>query len=141
MLRTKRIEKHRKKARYQRRRVKSLLLVECHTAFRQALSLLLDLEPDLEVVGQAGSLAEARGSLLDRFDVMVLDLFLPDGSGTILIEEVRQAAPHLSTVVLTGSVDPDLHAFAREAGAEEVLTKGLGIQEVLDTIRRTAQKG
>jgi DNA-binding NarL/FixJ family response regulator len=53
--------------------VKSVLLVEDHTAFRQALSLVLDLEPDLEVVRQAGSLAEARSSPLDGLDVAVVE--------------------------------------------------------------------
>lgn len=117
-----------------------MFLVEDHTAFRQALSLVLDLEPDLEVVGQASSLAEARSSLVDGLDVVVVDLFLPDGFGTTLIEELRRADPHLPIVVLTGSFDPDLHALVREAGAEQVLTKGLGIEEIIDAIRRSAQK-
>jgi len=57
-----------------------VMLVEDHVAFRQALAFLLMREPDLEVVAQAGSLAQAREMLDRRLDVAVLDLALPDGT-------------------------------------------------------------
>ena len=58
-----------------------VLLVEDHAAFREALAFLLGREPDLEVVAQAGSLAEARGALGGSLDVAVVDLGLPTGTG------------------------------------------------------------
>ena len=67
------------------------MLVEDHVAFREALALLLTHQSDLEVVAQAGSLAEARealdGRLDARLDVAVVDLSLPDGDGSELIRE------------------------------------------------------
>ena len=57
-----------------------VMLVEDHLAFRQALAFLLMREPDIEVVAQAGSLAQAREMLDRRLDVAVLDLALPDGT-------------------------------------------------------------
>ena len=63
-----------------------VLLVEDHTAFRDALAHLLNMEPGLEVVARCGSLAESRalgGDLLGSVDVAVLDLALPDGTGGI----------------------------------------------------------
>ncbi len=58
-----------------------VLLVEDHAAFREALAFLLGREPDIEVVAQAGSLAEARKAIDGRLDVAVVDLGLPDGDG------------------------------------------------------------
>jgi DNA-binding NarL/FixJ family response regulator len=56
------------------------MLVEDHITFREALAFLLSHEPDLEVVAQAGSLAQAREALLQgRLDVAVIDFGLPDG--------------------------------------------------------------
>ena len=58
-----------------------VMLVEDHAVFRQALSSILDRQQDIDVVAQAGSLAEAR-QCLGGVDVMVLDLALPDGDGS-----------------------------------------------------------
>ena len=57
------------------------MLVEDHIAFRQALACLLGREPDLEIVAQAGSLAQAREMFDWRLDVAVVDLTLPMGTG------------------------------------------------------------
>ena len=81
------------------------MLVEDHIAYRQAIAFFLNREPDLEVVSQAGSLAQAREALLDedRLDVVVLDLVLPDGDGSDLIGELRQSNPGVSVVVLSAA--------------------------------------
>ena len=113
-----------------------LILVEDHAAFRDALTSLLNMQPDLEVVGHAGSLAEGRAALaLEEVDVAVVDVFLPDGNGVELVRELRRADPHVLIVILTGGVDPQLHALAFEAGADEVCLKAAGIEEILKAIR------
>ena len=67
-----------------------LLLVEDHASFRQTLALVFDQQPDFEVVGQAGSLDEARRLMRGReADMGVIDLVLPDGEGVELIEELH----------------------------------------------------
>ena len=66
-----------------------VLLVDDHTAFRQPLAR----EPDISVVGQAGTLAAAR-RLLEGIDVAIVDLDLPDGNGLELVREVRAPNPH-----------------------------------------------
>jgi len=68
-----------------------VMLVEDHISFRQALAFLLGHEPDLEVVAQAGSLAQARQMLDRRLDVAVLDPGLPDGDGRDLIGQLRRS--------------------------------------------------
>ena len=101
---------------------------------------LLNMQPDLEVVGQAGSLAEARAAAtaLEEVDVAVVDVFLPDGNGVEVVRELRQADPHVLIVILTAGVDPDLHALAFEAGADEVCLKSEGIEEIMKAIRGVA---
>jgi DNA-binding NarL/FixJ family response regulator len=98
------------------------MLVEDHAAFRQALAFLLTNEPGLEVVAQAGSLAQAREALLldGRLDVALLDLALPDGDGTDLIGELRRRNPG---VVLSATMGPGDLDEAVEAGADTVLDK------------------
>jgi DNA-binding NarL/FixJ family response regulator len=81
-----------------------VMLVEDHIAYRQAIAFLINLEPDLEVVAQAGSLAQAREALVDEpLDVVVLDLALPDGKGTDLIGELRRSNPGVSVLVLSAT--------------------------------------
>ncbi len=68
-----------------------VMLVDDHADFRHLMTALLGREPDLEVVAQAGSLAEARSrAAAVKFDVAVLDLGLPDGNGADLIGDVRE---------------------------------------------------
>jgi two-component system response regulator DevR len=121
--------------------MKRILLVEDHAAFRQALTTLLNMHPDLEVIAQAGSLAEGRAlASHHEVDVAVVDIFLRDGNGVELVRELRQVDPHISIVILTAGLDPELHALALEAGADEVCVKAQGIEEVLEAIRRIAAK-
>jgi two-component system response regulator DevR len=116
--------------------MKRVLLVEDHAAFHEALTTLLNMEPDLEVVGRADSLAEGRAAAaLEEVDFAVVDVFLPDGNGVELVRELRRADPHVLIVILTGGVDPQLHALAFEAGADEVCLKAAGIEEILKAIR------
>jgi DNA-binding NarL/FixJ family response regulator len=98
---------------------------------------LLGLEPDLEVVAQAGSLAEARGyASMASFDVAVLDLGLPDGNGADLIAELHEANPSAAVLVLSASLDARNVERATEAGADEILDKLANPSEVVSAIRR-----
>lgn len=112
-----------------------ILLVEDHASFRQALAFMFEREPKFTVVGQAGSVAEARGSL-DGVDVAVVDLGLPDGDGISLIEDLSSAEPRITTLVLSASLDPSRFARAVEAGASGVLHKAVAIKDIVDAVRR-----
>lgn len=114
-----------------------IMLVEDQADFRDLLALLLGREPDLEVVAQAGSLAEARSHAATlRFDVAVLDLGLPDGHGADLIEELRMASPGAAVLVLSASLDPANLEMAQRAGADEILDKFASPEEIVATIKR-----
>ena len=112
-----------------------ILLVEDHASLRQAVAALFDREPGFTVVGQAGSLAEAR-TILDGVDVAIVDLNLPDGFGGDLIKEMRAANPHAMALVLSAYFDRAEIAQAVESGAAGVLHKSAGINEVVEAVRR-----
>jgi len=114
-----------------------VMLVEDHADFRCLVARWVDREPDLEVVAQAGSLEEARRLAASvGCDVAVLDIGLPDGSGTDLIAELRELCPGSAALILSASLDPANLAQAKEAGVEEVLDKSAGPAEVIGAIRR-----
>ena len=114
-----------------------IMLVEDHPDFRFLMAALLDQEADLEVVAQAGSLAEARSQAAAvGHDVAVLDLELPDGNGAELIGELRDANDGVGVLVLSASLDLGNLRRATEAGADEILDKLTPSEEVVEAIRR-----
>ena len=116
----------------------SIALVEDHYPFRQALALMLEREPDFEVSEQAGSLAEARDCDLASTDVAIIDIFLPDGDSVELIRQLGDQQGRPRVVALTANFDPKVHRRARQAGADEVLTKDELFQEIISITRRLA---
>jgi DNA-binding NarL/FixJ family response regulator len=115
-----------------------VMLVEDHAAFRQALASLLSQEPDLEVVAQAGSLAQARKMLHTPLDVAVLDLALPDGDGRELIGEMRRANAGLSVLVLSVMLGSGHLDEVMKAGADAVLHKVASPTTIVEEVRRLA---
>ena len=114
-----------------------VMLVEDHADYRDFMVALLGREPDLEVVAQAGSLAEARShAAVVSFDVAVLDLSLPDGNGVDLIADVRESNAGAAVLILSASLDPRNLERATEAGADEILDKLATPGEIVGTIRR-----
>lgn len=113
------------------------MLVEDQADFRHLMTILLGRQPDLELVAQAESLAEARmHATTTKIDVAVLDLGLPDGTGTDLIADLRGTNPDTAVLVLSASLNPGSLAKASEAGADEILDKFADLEEVVETIRR-----
>ena len=114
-----------------------VMIVEDHADFRELMQVLLGRQPDIDLLAQAGSLAEARDQAA-RFelDVAVLDLGLPDGSGADLIADLRRDGNEVRVLVLSASLDPAGIEKARSAGADEILDKLTPVDEVLATVRR-----
>ena len=119
-----------------------VMLLDDHDSFRQPLAFMLDREDDLRVVAQAGSLAEAREVLAGMYetgeslDVAVVDLDLPDGSGTEFVSEVVKANRRALVLVLSAYSEQGRLARAIEAGAAGVLHKSSRIGEIVDAVRR-----
>ena len=119
-----------------------VMLVEDHATFRQALNFLLSADPHLEVVAQAGSVAEARealaegGGLDGALDVAVLDLDLPDGDGRELIGELRRSSPGVRIMVLSATVWASDVEEIRRAGADAVHDKVRSYSSIAEEVRR-----
>lgn len=114
-----------------------VLIVDDHAVVRDATAYLLGLQPDMTVVGQAGSVAEAS-RLEGEVDVALVDLQLPDGSGTEVVAHLRHHNPGTVAIILTGSTDLLEHARAIEAGASAVMLKTTSFENLLTAIRRAA---
>lgn len=112
-----------------------VLLVEDHTAFREALMFSFDHEPGFEVVAEAGSVEEARRVSHGDVDLTVLDLDLPDGDGTGLLPELHAANPTMMVLILTASTDRNAHAQTVAAGAAGILHKSCRLRDITDAAK------
>ena len=113
------------------------MFVEYHSAFRQSASVMIDREPDLEVVSQAGSVAEAREKMAEGgIDAAIVDIPLPDDGAAELVRELHEANPSIPVLVLTHLNDQGLYERFLEAGANEVLPKTIHLEEIFAAVRR-----
>ena len=111
-----------------------LLVVDDRIDFRLAFVGLLEGQPDLKVVSQAGSLAEAR-TMLEGVDVALLDRGLPDGDGLKLIGALRTVNPGVRVFVISSTVEMIHPKDAIEAGADGVIDKMDPPERVFAAIR------
>ena len=114
-----------------------VLLVDDHSSFREALALILGREPDVQVVAQADSLAQAR-QMLNDVDIAIVDINLPDGNGTDLVRDLHAANPDGIVLMLTGSSDRADFGRAVEAGAAGILHKSARLTDIIAAVRRLA---
>jgi two-component system response regulator NreC len=119
----------------------TIVIADDHAVVRSGLRLLLDAEPGLEVVAEAGTVPEAvRLVRAHRPTVAVLDLNMPGGSSLEAIVELRGSTPETAIVVLTMQDDP---AFARQAlqnGALGFVLKEAADEELLQAVH-LAERG
>lgn len=113
-----------------------VLLVDDHSVLRDGLRVLLELEEDIHVVGEASNGKEAIEQATSReLDVMVLDLSLPDISGFDVIEVVREQKPELRIIVLSMHIRQEFVVRAMEAGCAGYIPKSSTHESLLDAIR------
>jgi two-component system response regulator DevR len=113
-----------------------ILLVDDHRVMRQGVRMLLELQPDFEVVAEAGTGAEALQLLgTTELDIVVLDLKLTDMSGTEVCRRAMERRPDLSILILTAiSNGPDVLECI-DAGAKGYVLKDVDVEELGRTIR------
>jgi DNA-binding NarL/FixJ family response regulator len=116
-----------------------VFLLDDHEVVRRGLRELLEVEPDIDVVGESASALEASRRIPAlRPDVMVLDARLPDGSGIDVCRDVRSVDPTIRGLVLTSYDDERALTAAVAAGASGYVLKDVRGSDLLASIRRVA---
>ena len=116
-----------------------VFLMDDHELVRRGLVDLLKSEPDITVVGEAGTAAEARRRIPSaKPDVALLDGRLPDGSGIDVCREIRSTDPGIRCVILTSFDDDEALFAAIMAGASGYLLKEVGGSNLVAGIRQVA---
>jgi two-component system response regulator DevR len=119
-----------------------VVLVDDHEVVRRGVADLLSLEDDIEVVGEAGSYAEAMARVPAlRADIAVLDVRLPDGNGVALCRELRSTMPDLRVLMLTSFSDDDALFDAILAGAAGYVLKQIRGDDLVDAVRTVGRGG
>src|SRR4029450_9608855 len=119
-----------------------ILLVEDHEVVRQGLKLLIDREPDLEVVDEASDGAQAIACAASQpLDVGVMDLSMPGVSGVVATRKLKEVHPGLPVVSLTRHADQTFLEELLRAGASAYVLKQSPHAEVLRAIRGVAAGG
>ncbi|MCJ1696557.1 DNA-binding response regulator [Rathayibacter caricis DSM 15933] len=116
-----------------------VFLLDDHEIVRRGLAELLGSEPDLEIVGQAGTAAAGLREILAlRPDVAVLDVRLPDGSGIDVCRDVRSRDPGIRCLILTAYDDDEALSAAVIAGAAGYVLKDIRGKGLVDVVRAAA---
>ncbi len=117
-----------------------VLLADDHALFRQGLRQLLELEDDIEVVGDASTGEEAQLMVRElRPDVVLMDINMPDVDGITATRAILAEYPNTSIVILTMYREDDYAFQAVRAGARGYLLKNAGSQDVVRAVRVTSQ--
>ena len=114
----------------------SIIIVEDEPEFRRRFAQIIDSEPTMRLAGVAANKREAQ-ALIDRedFDVMLIDLGLPDGTGIDLIRNVSQRKPDVDIMVVTVFGDEQHVVSSIEAGATGYILKDSTPADVISCIR------
>ncbi|MFC1434087.1 response regulator [Streptacidiphilus sp. N1-3] len=116
-----------------------VFLLDDHEVVRRGVHELLSLEDDIEVVGEAGTAAEALARIpATRPDVAVLDVRLPDGSGVEVCREIRSQQPDLRCLMLTSFSDDEALFDAIMAGASGYVLKAIRGTDLVSAVRDVA---
>jgi DNA-binding NarL/FixJ family response regulator len=117
-----------------------LLLVDDHQVVRLGLRAVLESEPDIEVVAEAATAAQAVQQAGDwQPDVVIMDVRLPDRSGLAACQDIRQRWPHIQVLVLTSFADEELVLEAIDSGAAGYILKQLDTSELIKLVHAVAR--
>jgi DNA-binding NarL/FixJ family response regulator len=112
------------------------LIVDDHALFRRGLEMVLESEPDIELVGEASDGEEAVSKAGESLpDVVLMDIRMPRSSGIDACRAMKAVAPSTKIVMLTISDEEDDLFEAIRAGASGYLLKDIPLDEVADTVR------
>jgi DNA-binding NarL/FixJ family response regulator len=119
-----------------------VLMVDDHAIIRKGVKQLLDLTADIRVEGEAANGKEVIKQVQrDRFDILLLDINLPDVNGVELIEKIRHIDNRIPILVLSMHEEAQIAMMALQAGAAGYLTKGSDPEQLPKAIRKVADGG
>jgi DNA-binding NarL/FixJ family response regulator len=119
-----------------------VLIADDHAVVRRGLREIVEETRDVLVGGEAGTASEVLRLVHDqRWDVVVLDIHLPGGSGMELLRDLRRERPELRVLILTGYPEEQYALRAIRAGAAGFLTKESAPDKLLEAIRKLASGG
>lgn len=120
-----------------RERPISVLIVEDHRLMAEGLASLLGEEPELAVVGAAGSVKEAVEAAHSRPpEVVLMDFRLPDGNGAEATDRIRKEHPEVAVLFLSADISDDAMMLAVDAGACGYVSKAATAEELTNAIKR-----
>jgi two-component system, NarL family, response regulator NreC len=116
-----------------------IVLADDHAVVRSALRMLLDAEPDLEVVAEAGDIDSTVRYLRGHCpDVLILDLNMPGGPSLKALPAMLEASPETRIVVLTMQSEPVFAREAMQAGVRGYILKEAADSELVQAVRLAA---
>ncbi len=117
-----------------------VLLVDDHTVVRQGLRMFIEMQSDMDVVGEGGNGVEAV-ELAARLnpDVILLDLLMPQMDGVAATRKILEGNPHARVLILTSFGEDDKVFPAIRAGAQGYLLKDIQPRDLVQAIRETHQ--
>ncbi|HEY7150665.1 MAG TPA: response regulator transcription factor [Solirubrobacterales bacterium] len=116
-----------------------IVLADDHAVVRSALRMLLEAEPEFEVVSEAGDAEEAARKVRGHGpQVLVLDVNMPGGSGLSAVPKIREESPATQIVVLTMQSDPAFAREAMQAGALGYVLKEAADADLVQAVRMAA---
>lgn len=119
-----------------------IVLADDHAVLRAGLRVLLNAEPDINVVGEAGDGEEALHAIAQfQPDIIVLDLMMPNVKGLDIIEQISKAYPHTRVLVLTMHADTQYIRHVVKAGGAGYVLKSSADTELIKAIRVVASGG
>ena len=112
-----------------------ILVVDDHALIRESIRMMLSADPDLEIVGEAGSLGEAVSCVRALSpDLVLTDLSMPDTHGIEAVTELKFHFPRIPILVVSGHRESEIKSRCREAGAAGYVMKHSMHYELLDGI-------
>jgi two-component system invasion response regulator UvrY len=117
-----------------------ILIADDHAVVRGGLRQFLANEADMRIVGEARNGAEALALVnAESWDLLLLDIALPDLNGIEVLKRVKQAMPGLPVLIFSMFAEDDYAMTALEAGASGYLPKDTEPERILDAIRRAGR--
>jgi len=117
-----------------------VVVVDDDAEFRASMQFMLEMQDDLEWVGEAGSADEAIAVCREvQPDAVIIDVLMP-GGGPAAVQGIRQSSPNTVVIALSGQGGLQARVGMLDAGADSYVMKGSSMLEMLDTLRRAVDE-